>query len=325
MILKRPELYHGQSQKRPFFEGWYHKMSSKNGETFVAIPGIYRSGINNNQTAFLMFYQGSSGKVDYIPYKVEDFQCDANSYQLKLGKNYFSLERVLLDFEHEHLNVKGEIITNNLNPWPVSLIERGCMGWYGYIPTMECFHGILSMNHTLNGHLDINKDRISFDHGKGYIEKDWGKNFPKDWVWAQSNSFNESELSISASLATIPWKSYEFSGFIIGIHHKEKLYKFTTYNFSKILKIKFEDNALFWVIKKGHLQIEITIRAGSTSGLLHAPDKTDMVPKVREFLDGEISFILKKNQEIILEQYSDQCAVEIIGKTNRLIDNAIEG
>ncbi len=325
MILKRPELYHGQSQKRPFFEGWYHKMSSKNGETFVAIPGIYRSGINNNQTAFLMFYQGSSGKVDYIPYKVEDFQCDANSYQLKLGKNYFSLERVLLDIEHEHLNVKGEIITNNLNPWPVSLIERGCMGWYGYIPTMECFHGILSMNHTLNGHLDINKDRISFDHGKGYIEKDWGKNFPKDWVWAQSNSFNESELSISASLATIPWKSYEFSGFIIGIHHKEKLYKFTTYNFSKILKIKFEDNALFWVIKKGHLQLEITIRAGSTSGLLHAPDKTDMVPKVREFLDGEISFILKKNQEIILEQYSDQCAVEIIGKTNRLIDNAIEG
>ena len=325
MILKRPELYHGQSQKRPFFEGWYHKMSSKNGETFVAIPGIYRSGINNNQTAFLMFYQGSSGKVDYIPYKVEDFQCDANSYQLKLGKNYFSLERVLLDFEHEHLNVKGEIITNNLNPWPVSLIERGCMGWYGYIPTMECFHGILSMNHTLNGHLDINKDRISFDHGKGYIEKDWGKNFPKDWVWAQSNSFNESELSISASLATIPWKSYEFSGFIIGIHHKKKLYKFTTYNFSKILKIKFEDNALFWVIKKGHLQLEITIRAGSTSGLLHAPDKTDMVPKVREFLDGEISFILKKNQEIILEQYSDQCAVEIIGKTNRLIDNAIEG
>ena len=82
---------------------------------------------------------------------------------------------------------------------------------------------------------------------------------------------------------------------------------------------------MFWVIKKGHLQLEITIRAGSTSGLLHAPDKTDMVPKVREFLDGEISFILKKNQEIILEQYSDQSAVEIIGKTNRLIDNAIKG
>ena len=78
-------------------------------------------------------------------------------------------------------------------------------------------------------------------------------------------------------------------------------------------------------MKKGNLELEITIRTGSTSGILHAPDKTDMVPKVREFLDGKISFILKKNQEIILEQSSDQSAVEIVGKTNRLIDNAIKG
>jgi len=325
MILKRPELYHGQSQKRPFFEGWYHKMSSKNGETFVVIPGIYRSGVNNNQTAFLMFYQGSNGRVDYIPYKVEDFQCNAKSYKLKLGKNYFSLERVVLDFENEHMNVKGEINANKLNPWPVSLIERGCMGWYGYIPTMECFHGILSMNHTLNGHLDINKDRINLDHGVGYIEKDWGKNFPKDWVWAQSNNFNEPELSISASLATIPWKNYEFSGFIVGIHHKEKLYKFTTYNFSKILKIKFEDNILFWVIKKGNLELEIVIKAGNKSGLLYAPDRTSMIPKVREYLDGELSFVLKKDGKTILEKSSGQSAVEIVGRPDRLINNAIKG
>ena len=70
MFLKRPELYHGYLKKGPFFEGWYHKMSSKNGQTFVVIPGIYKSGVNNNQTAFLMLYQGSNGKVDYIPFNV---------------------------------------------------------------------------------------------------------------------------------------------------------------------------------------------------------------------------------------------------------------
>ena len=235
------------------------------------------------------------------------------------GKNYFSLERVFLDFEHEHLNVKGEIITNNLNPWPVSLIERGCMGWYGYIPTMECFHGILSMNHTLNGHLDINKDRISFDHGKGYIEKDWGKNFPKDWVWAQSNSFNEPELSISASLATIPWKSYEFSGFIIGILYKGELYKFTTYNFSKHVKISFDNDKLHWVIKKGKLTLELEIRKGSLSGLLYAPDRKDMIPKVNEYLDGNISFQLKDSNRILIDQSSNHAAVEIVGKTGNSV------
>ena len=52
MFLRRPELFHGQSIKRPFFEGWYHKMSCANGDTIVTIPGIYRSGIDDNETAF---------------------------------------------------------------------------------------------------------------------------------------------------------------------------------------------------------------------------------------------------------------------------------
>ncbi len=323
MFLKRPEQYHGHLKKGPFFEGWYHKISSKDDQTFVMIPGIYKSGVNNKQMAFLMFYQGSNCEVEYIPFDVDDFQCDTKSYKLKLGDNFFSSQRILIDFESKHLKVKGEIATNRLNPWPVSIFERGCMGWYGYIPTMECFHGILSMNHDVHGFMNVNGEQISLDQGRGYTEKDWGKNFPKDWVWAQSNNFNEPELSISASLATIPWKNYEFSGFIIGIQHQKKLYKFTTYNFSRILNIKFENGTLDWVIKKGIFDLEIKIKAGKKSGLLYAPDKIEMVPKVKEYLDGEISFRLKKNEKTILENHSQQTAVEIVGKTNRLIDNAI--
>ena len=323
MFLKRPELYHGYLKKGPFFEGWYHKMSSKNGQTFVVIPGIYKSGVNNNQTAFLMLYQGSNERVDYIPFNVNDFQCDTSSYELRLGNNLFSLDRVILDFEYKYLKVEGEITTDKLNPWPVSLFERGCMGWYGYIPTMECFHGILSMNHDLNGYININDNKTTLDQGNGYIEKDWGKNFPKDWIWAQSNHFKKPGLSISASLATIPWKNYEFSGFIIGIQHKRDLYKFTTYNFSKILKIEIENESLFWVIKKGDFELEIKIERGKKGGILYAPDRIDMIPKVKEYLDGEISFRLKKGGKIILEEHSKKTAVEIIGKTDRLINNAI--
>ena len=70
MIIKRPEQYHGNSKKRPFFEGWYHKMSTSNGETLVLIPGIYRSGVSKYETAFLMIYHGSNGHLEYIPYQV---------------------------------------------------------------------------------------------------------------------------------------------------------------------------------------------------------------------------------------------------------------
>ena len=91
------------------------------------------------------------------------------------------------------------------------------MGWYSYVPTMECFHGILSMDHELNGHLQINDLAIQFDGGRGYMEKDWGRNFPQNWIWAQSNKFEIPGLSISASLATIPWRGITFPGFIVGL------------------------------------------------------------------------------------------------------------
>ena len=48
-----------------------------------------------------------------------------------------------------------------------------------------------------NGQLTLNNSKLNFDGGKGYIEKDWGRNFPKNWIWAQSNHFQESELSLS--------------------------------------------------------------------------------------------------------------------------------
>ena len=32
-------------------------MSTSKGDTLVLIPGIYRSGVNSNETAFLMVYQ----------------------------------------------------------------------------------------------------------------------------------------------------------------------------------------------------------------------------------------------------------------------------
>jgi hypothetical protein len=240
---------------------------------------------------------------------------------LQLGNNFFSLNKVSLNFQNERVKVYGDIAANDLKPWPVTLLERGCMGWYGYLPTMECFHGILSMDHRLDGSLVINDNDINFNKGRGYIEKDWGRNFPKDWIWAQSNYFGNSKISVSVSLATIPWKNYEFSGFIIGIQHDDKLYRFTTYNFSKIVKIELNNQNLKWHLKKGAFELELEISSGKKSGLLYAPDKIDMVPKVQEYLDGSISIVLKKNNNLIINQSTNRAAVEIVGRTDQLIKN----
>lgn len=319
MIIKRPEQYHGNSKKRPFFEGWYHKMSTEDGESIVLIPGIYRSGIENSKTAFLMIYQSINKQVDYLPYPTEAFKCEKDKYALKLGDSYFSLDHIKLNINNDKINIKGEIFSKGLNPWPVTILEPGCMGWYAYVPTMECFHGILSMKHSLSGEIKLNNRQVNFSNGKGYLEKDWGKNFPKNWIWGQSNHFLEPDLSVSASLATIPWRKNEFSGFIVGILHRDKFYRFTTYLNSKITHISFDGNTIEWCLRSRDIEVCLRISRGQKSGLLFAPDKKDMVPKVSEYLDGTMSIKLTKKGNTVLESYSKNAAVEIVGNTDKLI------
>ena len=50
---------------------------------------------------------------------------------------------------------------------------------------MECYHGIISMNHDILGSLKYNDEDISFNKGKGYMEKDWGHSFPKLYLDAE--------------------------------------------------------------------------------------------------------------------------------------------
>tara|TARA_Y100000746_G_C15312781_1_gene370392 strand:- start:156 stop:746 length:591 start_codon:yes stop_codon:yes gene_type:complete len=194
------------------------------------------------------------------------------------------------------------------------------MGWYAYFP-MECYHGILSMDHKLNGQINIDEKLYSFDNGKGYIEKDWGKNFPKNWVWAQSNHFEKPDISLSVSLATIPWRKSEFSGFIVGLQMKDVLYRFTPYRRSKVSQIKYNGGKFSCKFEQNDIELQIELYRGSKGGMLFAPDKTNMVEKVKEYLDAKIKFKLRKGKETIIEGNSSSAALEIIGDTKSLIDN----
>ena len=321
MNLYKPEVFHGENKKGPFFEGWYHKISSKDGNSMVLIPGIYKSGKVNYENAFLMIYNGYTNSYNYLTFDTNEFKCSSNKYELNLGDNYFSKEKLSLNISKSSNHISGEIFFGKLRPWPVSIFEPGCMGWYAYVPTMECFHGILSMNHEINGQIKIDGKNYDFDNGKGYIEKDWGKNFPQNWIWAQSNHFKNSDLSVSISLATIPWRKKQFTGYIVGVQCGEKLYRFAPYNNSKTSKIKFKDSTFIWHLVNKNIEVKFKLLKGKSCSRLHAPDEINMVPKVNEYLDGTLSIELYENGELIIKDDSEKTAVEMIGDLEYLIKN----
>ena len=116
------------------------------------------------------------------------------------------------------------------------------MGWYSYAPRMECYHGVVSMQHNTSGSLEVNGKALSFDGGKGYIEKDWGRSMPSDWIWIQSNHFEgDPGASFMLSLARIPWMGGFFPGFLSFFRTGDRLYRFATYKSSTVEQVRVND------------------------------------------------------------------------------------
>ena len=320
--LQHPEAFHGMDSRSPYFEGWYHKLVSKTKRSIVIIPGMYRSGEVENEFSFIMIFDGNSGEVHFERFSYDHFVSKTNAYDTEIGKNHFSKNKINLDIKSGSFSIKGAVNFSGTTPWPVTLLEPGCMGWYSYLPIMECYHGILSMNHSLSGELSLNGENINFNSGLGYIEKDWGRNFPQSWIWVQANHFKKEKVSLSASIAKIPLLGTRFAGFIVGLLINDKLYRFTTYRSAKIINIKKNSDEIEWVLKQRDLTLSISIIIGKKSGMLYAPDQLDMVEKVEEHLDSSVKFKLQEHQQVIFEDESDYAATEVVGDIESLLELA---
>ena len=320
--IHHPEAYHGINFSPPFFEGWYHKIVTKSGHPFAIIPGIYRSAKGKNNFPFVMIFDGQSGEVHFERFNINDFSAKTDRYSVAIGENKFFTKGLELKINSQNLSIEGSLSFSRNNPWPVTLKEPGCMGWYSYMPFMECYHGILSMYHDISGELSYNNKVIDFNKGIGYTEKDWGKNFPNSWIWVQANHFNKSKISISASMASIPFLGTQFAGFIIGLFVEDKLYRFTTYRSAKTVNLKHDGKAIEWIVKQKDLTLSIYIELGNKAGLLFAPDENDMIEKVPEYLDSKVSIKLEDSNKMIIEDESDLAASEVVGDIYNLLELA---
>ena len=81
-----------------------------------------------------------------------------NDFLIKIGNNFFSKDSISLNIANGHVNLIGKITMQN----HVELItdksneRKKIMGWYYKVPFMECYHGVVSLNHDLKGGLTLN-------------------------------------------------------------------------------------------------------------------------------------------------------------------------
>jgi len=313
-----PDAYHGMQRNGPYFEGWYYKLVTQNGsQRWSIIPGVYIGSDPKDSHAFIQALNGVSGKSFYIPYPYHDFQAKPYEFDVHIADNHFSRSHLQLNLQHPDLNIQGELGFSGLTPWPVRLWSPGIMGWYAWVPSMECYHGIVSLDHQIQGSLWINEDRSDFSGGRGYIEKDWGQAMPRAWLWLQCNHFQDSRAaSLTASIAVIPWRGRTFNGFIAGFWDGDNLHRFTTYNGGQLTHQRITENEASLVFTKGKKVLEIQAQRTSGSSL-QAPTLAQMDRRIMETLSATVNLRLSQQKHgkslTLFESQGHYAGMEVVG------------
>jgi len=276
-----PDMYHGANQKPPFFEGWYYKViSADESQRYAIVPGVILGASGH---AFIQVLNGSTGASTYNTFPLDDFSASKDTFEIRIGPNQFNRHGINLQIDNSQIQVNGELHFNGVTPWPISIASPGIMGWYARVPLMECYHGVVSLDHSIKGSLLIDNERLDFNSGRGYIEKDWGQSFPDAYIWFQTNHFEGPGTCITASVAIIPWLRNAFRGFIIGLWHADRLYRFATYTGARIEKLEIYDDHVEWVVRSRDHRLEMSVTR-ALGGLLLGPTRIEMGRRVNETL-----------------------------------------
>ncbi len=311
----QPEIFQGHIKKKKYYEGWYFKLVDNQEENIISIiPGISLGDSENPPHSFIQIMDGKNGETEYLKFNNKAFSYSKKRFEIAIENNYFSINTLKLNIQQENISIKGQLYFKNTITWPSTFFSPGIMGWYGFIPFMECYHDVLSLDNDIEGQLEIDGKLIDFNKGKGYLEKDWGVSFPKEWVWLQSNHFASNRISLTCSIAIIPWINREFTGFICGLYWNKRLYKFSTYNGSSIKKAEKKSNGFLISLANKEHQIDIAVKK-SHGGTLYSPKIGVMCGEIEESVTSEVTvslYDIKRNQTIFCD-VGRNCGLEIKG------------
>ncbi|MBK5252987.1 MAG: hypothetical protein JJE03_00720 [Peptostreptococcaceae bacterium] len=317
-----PEYFQGNIKSNNYFEGWYYKLTNlEESFSYAIIPGV---SLSDSSHAFIQVIEGSTGKTYNFTFDLKDFSYGTNEFFVKIGDNVFAKKSIKLNLKNEEFELSGIIDFDEVVDFPKNILSPGIMGIFSYIPYMQCNHGVVNITHKTSGQLLLNNIKLPMDNGYGYIEKDWGNSFPSSWLWLQGNNFENTEASFMLSVANVPFMGSEFVGFLGFLYFDGEVHKFATYNRSKIKNIELNGNNLSVTIKKNQYTLKISATNDGV-GTLKAPVNGSMTSTVNESINANITITLEKDNEVIFQDTSYMCGMEVSELSDELIGKINKG
>ena len=273
-----------------YFKGWYFKCSTKN-KTIAFIPAYHYS--DGKKSASLQII--TDDKAFNIPFDKLKY-CEKPLF-VKIGNCIFSEKGITLEFKSNDLTLKGTLNFKEISPFRYDI-----MGPFKFVPFMQCRHRVYSMSHTINGEISINNQTFKFEHGRGYIEGDRGRSFPKKYIWTQCCFINN---SLMLSVADIPFLGIHFTGIIGVVLLGGKEYRIATYLGAQIRQIS--ENSV--TIKQGGFEFTAKLLKNKAQPLA-APTNGNMSRTIHESASCEAYYRFCHKNKVLFEFTTDKASFE---------------
>ncbi|NLW10840.1 MAG: hypothetical protein GX028_02345 [Clostridiaceae bacterium] len=288
------------------FEGWFCKIDDRKNDIIISVIWGYSTNAKSRH-AFIQFQDSIKHRTSYVRYSIDELSWTEDPFVLNIGKNQLSQSGMHLDIDTEEIVVQGEFSFSGFSQIKTSFLKPNIMGWLSFLPN-ECNHSITSMKHEASGNLQINDQSWKIESADAYMEKDWGRGFPSQYVWAQANDWVNS--SFVFSYASVPMLGKFKKGFLMVLQHEGQEYRFTTIEGGRMIDFSADDDSFTAVIKKGRLKM--SIHAKQTHPVpLASPDNGEMKAKIKESIDGDIEIVLQENGKKIIELKTQRASIDV--------------
>jgi len=310
-----PSMFQGHYKRKNYFEGWYYKCIDEEQKcVYSFIPGVAYGKNGEGKHAFIQVIDGITHKTYYISFPIEAFWYSMKDFRIRIGNNEFTNHYISISIETPEICICGKLDFLNRVPYPQKWNAPGIMGPFSFVPRMECYHGVVNIHHEIQGSLWIDGRENNFSKGYGYIEKDWGRSFPEEWIWMQCNHFKNPNTSFMFSIALIPWLHSQFVGFLSFLKIEDHIYTFSTYSGAKIKKLGNHQDKWFIVIEDNQYQLEVYAKQ-KIGGYLKAPKNGQMSRMIVESIHSKVKVCLKdkKTNQVLFLENGTKVGMEIAG------------
>ncbi|AQK69853.1 putative tocopherol cyclase, chloroplastic [Zea mays] len=280
--------YHFDGTARPFFEGWYFK---------VSIPECRQS--------FCFMYS------------VENPLFRDGRHELMLGNTFIS--------NKESTPPQGEVPPQDFSRRVLEGFQVTPIWHQGFIRDdgRHVISHLINYNGRHQGWIEWDGERFEFENAPSYSEKNWGGGFPRKWYWIQCNVFpgasGEVSLTAAGGLRKIGLGDTYESPSLIGIHYEGQFFEFVPWTGTVSWDIGLWGLWKMSGENKTHL-VEIEATTAESGTALRAPTiEAGLVPACKDTCYGDLRLQLWEKKydgskgEMILDATSNMAALEVGG------------